>query len=166
MRVNCSVIFKRLASQALVDWFPIGQLKRQQLPPAVRLARRQTADMKPFLARQRKAKPVSAVKASWLLFREQVHLQADEIAMRDRLLAAAPKLVTLDSLVKRFLQMTKQRTASLLTHGLTMSTSPTSDPLIRFANGLRNDYAAVSRMDFRYRGVKVKWKVRSIASSD
>lgn len=115
---NASQLFRDIqtlgfsGSRGLVsDW---AVKKRQQLPPAVRLARRQTADMKPFLARQRKPKPVSAVKASWLLFREQVHLQADEIAMRDRLLAAAPKLVTLDSLVKRFLQMTKQRTASLL----------------------------------------------------
>ena len=75
--------------------------------------------------------------------------------MRDRLLAAAPKLVTLDSLVKRFLQMTKQRTASLLDPWLNDVDIANFGPLIGFANGLRNDYAAVSN-GLSLSGVKVR----------
>lgn len=91
--------------------------QRKLLPPQNRYSRQQPEAVQPALARQVQPVPWSAGRASWLITLDKDNLDEEEQAARSRMLAADTQLTTVDRLARQFIQLVKQRVATIWTNG-------------------------------------------------
>lgn len=128
-------------SLGLVIRWAAGQ--RKLLPPENRYSRQQPEAVKPVLSRQAQPAPWSAPRASWLVMLDDDKLDDDQQVARLSMLAADSQMVTVDHLVRQFVQLVKERRGNDLDQWLKDVAASGIQALKSFANGLRADLAAV-----------------------
>jgi transposase len=117
--------------------------QRKLLPTEKRYSRQQSETVKPVLSRQVCPAPWSAQRASWLVILDDDRLDDEQQAARNRMLAADTQMVTVDTLVRQFIQLVKERRDYDLDQWLNNVAASGISALKSFANGLRRDLAAV-----------------------
>jgi transposase len=117
--------------------------ERRLLPPATQYSRKQPQNVRPKLTKQTRPVPWSAPRASWILVKERALLDEQEQAALTRMVSADSQVAVAAQLAERFVEMVKQKAADKLEQWLKDAVASGIRSFISFANGLRQDYAAV-----------------------
>lgn len=117
--------------------------ERKLLPPSIRYSRKQPSGVEPAIIRLEKPAPWSAKRTSWLLVKDHDQMDEEEKAALARVMAADSQVATAAGLAERFVQMVKQQQESHLEQWLVDVAQSGIRALMSFANGIRNDLAAV-----------------------
>lgn len=125
--------------------------ERKLLPSATQYSRNQPREVRPKLTRQTRPVPWSAPRASWILVKEQTLLDEQEKAALERMLAADSQVRVTAQLAERFVAMVKHQAVDKLEQWLKDAAASGIRAFISFANGLRQDYAAV------YNALSMNW---------
>ena len=117
--------------------------ERRLLPPATQYSRKQPQNVRPKLMKQTRPVPWSAPRASWILVKERALLDEQEMAALARMGSADLQVAIAAQLAERFVEIVKQKAADKLEQWLKDAVASGIRSFISFANGLRQDYAAV-----------------------
>lgn len=125
--------------------------ERRLLPPTTQYSRTQPQDVRPKLTKQTRPVPWSAPRASWILIKERAQLDEQEKVALERMVSADLQVAIAAQLAERFMEMMKQKAADKLEQWLKDAVASSIRSFISFANGLRQDYAAV------YNALSMTW---------
>jgi transposase len=95
------------------------------------------------LTKQTRPVPWSSPRASWILVKERSQLDEPEKAALARMMAADQQVKVTAQLAERFIKMIKQKAPDKLEQWLKDAVASGVRSFISFANGIRQDYAAV-----------------------
>jgi len=117
--------------------------ERKLLPQKRRYSRQQPEEVKPTLTKQASSFPWSSPRASWILVKDRTQLDDQEQAALARMMATDPQVALAADLAERFVKMVKQKEADKLEAWLKDAVASGIRSFIGFANGIRQDFAAV-----------------------
>ena len=117
--------------------------ERKLLPVSTRYSRQQPREVRPKLTKKIRPAPWSSSRASWILVKDRALQDDQEKAAFDRITAVSPKVALAAQLAERFVSMVKQREAHKLEQWLQDAAASGLRAFISFANGIRQDFAAV-----------------------
>jgi len=117
--------------------------ERKLLPKSTQYSRQQPREVRPKLTKQTRPAPWSSSRASWILVKDRSRHDDQEKAALDRMTAANPKVSLAAQLAERFVVMVKQQEADKLEQWLLDAVASGLRAFISFANGIRQDFAAV-----------------------
>jgi transposase len=129
-------------SRSLVSHWAAKQ--RKLLPAPARYRRRQPDHVTPSLSRLKNHPAWSARRASWLLMKDRDQMDEFERSALARMSAADEQVATATRLAERFMAMVKCREVDKLGQWLADATASRARGLTSFANGIRQDIAAVA----------------------
>ena len=118
--------------------------ERKLLPKETQYSRQQPQEVQPKLNKQTRPIPWSASRASWILVKERSLLDDREKAALSRMEAADAQVKVIAHLAERFVTMVKQQKVEKLQQWLNDAVATGVRSFISLANGLRQDFAAVS----------------------
>ena len=118
--------------------------QRELLPAPSRHHRRQPDSVMPPLVRLTNPPAWSAQRASWLLMKDQEQMDEIEQRVLARMVKTDLQVATARSLAERFVAMVRCREESNLRQWLAEAMDSGVRALIRFANGIHRDVAAVA----------------------
>jgi transposase len=144
---NASQLWREIKGQGFSGCLGLvgrwASAQRQLLPASQRYSRQQFQTVQPPLSRQTRPASWSAQRASWLIILDEEKLDDEEQAARTRMIEADPQVMMVDRLAQQFIRMVKERSAQGLDQWLLDVVASGIKTLTSFANGLRNDLAAV-----------------------
>jgi transposase len=123
----------------------------QGLPPGHRRARQPL----PAVA-EPACQPLTPRRATWLVLRRTEKYTAEEAQQLAQLHAQSPEVAEAIDLAQEFATLVRQRQPECLDPWLQRATTSALEALQRFANGLREDYAAVKA------GVTLPWSTSPV----
>lgn len=129
-------------SRSLVSHWAAKQ--RKLLPAPERYRRRQPDHVTPSLSRLKNPPAWSAQRASWLLMKDRDQMDEIERSALARMIAADEQVATAARLAERFMVMVRCLDVNKLGPWLTDAAASGARALTSFANGIRQDIAAVA----------------------
>jgi len=130
----------------------VSRIRQAQGIPPRRQGRRQRL---PVVA-EPVAQPLTPRRVTWLVLRRAEHRTAAEVQQLAQLHAQSAEVAEAIDLAQDFTALVRQRQPERLDPWLTRATASTLEALQRFAQGLRDDYAAVKA------GVTLPWSTSPV----
>lgn len=115
----------------------------RRLRQAQGLKKRQRRTSSPLPPLRAASPPLTARKATWIVLRRPENCKSEELEQLDQLLTRSPTLTIAVHLTQQFIEMVRTRLPEQLDPWLSDATTSSLSSFARFAQGIREDYAAV-----------------------